>query len=42
MENLVANALKFAPAQSTITIEINYPQMPGGNSGSGAGGSSSA
>ena len=42
VENLVANALKFAPAQSTITIEINYPQMPGGNSGSGAGGSSSA
>lgn len=28
VENLVANALKFAPQQSTITIEIEYPQLP--------------
>jgi signal transduction histidine kinase len=25
VENLVANALKFAPAQSTVTIEVEYP-----------------
>lgn len=25
VENLVANALKFAPQQSTITIEVDYP-----------------
>jgi signal transduction histidine kinase len=28
VENLVANALKFAPPQSTVTIEIEYPQPP--------------
>lgn len=28
VENLVANALKFAPQQSTITIEVDYPQFP--------------
>lgn len=28
VENLVANALKFAPQQSTITIEVEYPQLP--------------
>jgi signal transduction histidine kinase len=26
VENLVANALKFAPQQSTVTIEVAYPQ----------------
>lgn len=27
IENLVANALKFAPPQSTVTIQVEYPQL---------------
>jgi signal transduction histidine kinase len=28
VENLVGNAFKFAPQQSTITIEVDYPSTP--------------
>jgi signal transduction histidine kinase len=34
VENLVANALKFAPQQSTVTIEVEYPGI--GANGRGA------
>jgi signal transduction histidine kinase len=27
VENLVANALKFAPQQSTVTVEVEYPAV---------------
>jgi signal transduction histidine kinase len=30
VENLVANALKFAPQQSTVTIEVEYPDKANG------------
>ena len=33
VENLVANALKFAPQQSTVTIEVEYLQPSGSANG---------
>jgi signal transduction histidine kinase len=33
VENLVANALKFAPQQSTVTVEVEYPGTPAGQQG---------
>jgi two-component system, sensor histidine kinase and response regulator len=36
VENLVGNALKFAPAQSTVTVIVEYPRLqPAAQGGSG-------
>jgi signal transduction histidine kinase len=36
VENLVANALKFAPQQSTVTVEVEYLQSPAALDNNGA------
>ena len=33
VENLVANALKFSPAQTTVTVVVDYPRLRTGGNG---------
>ncbi|MCL4294113.1 MAG: response regulator [Anaerolineae bacterium] len=36
LDNLLSNALKFSPAQSTVTITVEYPHQTNGEAGSPA------